>query len=222
MNKELTVITGSNRGIGLEFARLYADRGDDVIAACRQSSPELDALGVSVHTGLDVTSADAISRLSSLIGERVIQRLVLNAGVLSRESLDAHDLDRIRQQFEVNALGPLRIAHALRQNLKAGSQVAIITSRMGSVADNTSGSMYGYRMSKAAVNMAGRSLSHDLQDEGIAVGLLHPGYVRTGMTGGNGNWNADEAASALIARIDEITLENSGTFRHANGESLPW
>jgi len=222
MNEKITVITGSNRGIGLEFARIYAERGDDVIATCRQSSPELDALGVTVHSGLDVTSEDSISTLASTLGNRVIQRLVLNAGVLSRESLDALDLDRIRQQFEVNALGPLRIAHALRQNLKAGSRIAIITSRMGSVEDNTSGSMYGYRMSKAAVNMAGRSLSHDLRDEGVAVGLLHPGYVRTGMTGGNGNWNADEAAAALVSRIDEITLDNSGTFRHANGDSLPW
>ena len=222
MNEKITVITGSNRGIGLEFARIYAERGDDVIATCRQSSPELDALGVTVHSGLDVTSEDSISTLASSLGDRVIQRLVLNAGVLSRESLDALDLDRIRQQFEVNALGPLRIAHALRQNLKAGSRIAIITSRMGSVEDNTSGSMYGYRMSKAAVNMAGRSLSHDLRNEGVAVGLLHPGYVRTGMTGGNGNWNADEAAAALVSRIDEITLDNSGTFRHANGDSLPW
>ena len=222
MSQETTLITGSNRGIGLEFAKLYSQRGDAVIGACRTSSPELAATGAQVHEGLDVTIPEAIERLAEQLQGRSIRRLILNAGVLSQERLESLDLDRIRHQFEVNALGPLRIVHALRENLQTGSQVAIITSRMGSVSDNTSGSMYGYRMSKAAVNMAGRSLSHDLREQGVAVGLLHPGFVRTGMTGGNGNWNADEAAAALVQRVDEISLENSGSFRHANGEPLPW
>jgi len=222
MSQETTLITGSNRGIGLEFAKLYSERGDAVIGACRTSSPELAAIEVQVHEGLDVTVPEAIERLAEQLQGRSIRRLILNAGVLSQERLESLDLDRIRHQFEVNALGPLRIVHALRENLQTGSQVAIITSRMGSVSDNTSGSMYGYRMSKAAVNMAGRSLSHDLREQGVAVGLLHPGFVRTGMTGGNGNWNADEAAAALVQRVDEISLENSGSFRHANGDPLPW
>ncbi len=145
-----------------------------------------------------------------------------NAGVLSRETLDDVDSERIRLQFEVNALGPLRVTAALRPRLRRGSKVAIVTSRMGSIADNTSGSMYGYRMSKAAVNAAGKSLAMDLKPDGVAVALLHPGYVRTGMTGGNGLVDADESARGLVARIDALDLDSSGGFWHANGESLPW
>jgi len=148
--------------------------------------------------------------------------LINNAGVLSDESLDDLDLDRIRRQFEVNSLGPLRVTAALRRNLRSGAKVAIITSRMGSIDDNTSGGRYGYRMSKAAVNMAGRSLAHDLRPDGIAVAILHPGFVRTGMTGHTGLIDPPESAAGIIARIDELTAETSGSFWHANGELLPW
>ena len=114
---------------------------------------------------------------------RTVDVLVNCAGILSDESLGDLDFDRIRAQFEVNSLGPLRVTAALRGNLGQGSKVAIITSRMGSIEDNTSGGRYGYRMSKAAVNMAGRSLANDLKDDGVAVAILHPGFVRTDMTG---------------------------------------
>ncbi len=110
----------------------------------------------------------------------------------------------------------------LLDNLGEGSKVAIITSRMGSIGDNTSGSRYGYRMSKAAVNIAGVSLAHDLREREIAVAILHPGFVRTGMTNHSGNIDPPEAARGLLARIDELTLETSGGFWHANGERLPW
>src|SRR6185295_20091155 len=102
--------------------------------------------------------------------------------------------------------------------LAPGSKVALMTSRMGSIADNTSGSMYGYRMSKAALNMAGASLAHDLKPRGIAVVILHPGYVRTEMTGGHGNIDPADAAKQLMTRIDELTPGTSGRFLHANGE----
>jgi len=217
-----TLITGANRGIGLEFARIYAARGDRVIATCRQTSAELNALDVQVEEAVDVASAEDVHSLAQRLGTAPIDRLVLNAGILRRETLEEMDFDSILQQFEVNSLGPLRVVDALQDRLRNGSKVAIITSRMGSIADNTSGARYGYRMSKAAVNMAGVSLAHDLRPRGISVGLLHPGFVRTGMTGQNGNWNADEAAACLVERIDEISLENSGGFRHANGEPLPW
>ncbi len=145
-----------------------------------------------------------------------------NAGVLTRETLADLSADRIRWQFEVNALAPLRTVAALRSRLVPGAKVGILTSRMGSVSDNTSGSMYGYRMSKAAVNAAGKSLSVDLHADGVAVALLHPGYVRTAMTGGNGYVDADHAAGGLIARLDELTLETTGRFWHADGPELPW
>ncbi len=215
-------ITGANRGIGAELARQYSERGDHVVAASRGSSDVLRGLGVEVVEGVEVTDDKGVARLVDALGGRPVDVLVNNAGVLSDESFDDLDFDRMRRQFEVNSLGPLRVTAALRGNLGRGSKVAIITSRMGSIEDNTSGGRYGYRMSKAAVNMAGRSLAHDLKDAGVAVVILHPGFVRTDMTGNQGLVDPPESAAGLIARIDELSLETSGSFLHANGEPLPW
>ena len=216
------VITGANRGIGLELARQFKKRGDQVVAACRKSSDELAKLDVEVIDGVDVADGASVSQLASSLDDRTIDVLVNCAGILSDESLGDLDFDRMRRQFEVNSLGPLRVTAALKNNLGKGSKVAIITSRMGSIEDNTSGGRYGYRMSKAAVNMAGRSLANDLKDGGVAVAILHPGFVRTEMTGHQGLIDPPESAAGLIARIDELTLETSGTFWHTNGEVTPW
>ncbi|MGI9381768.1 MAG: SDR family NAD(P)-dependent oxidoreductase, partial [Methyloligellaceae bacterium] len=129
---------------------------------------------------------------------------------------------RIRRQFEVNTLGPLRVTKALMARLGRGSKVAIVSSWMGSLAENTAGGSYGYRISKCAVNMAGLNLAHDLRPQGIAVVLLHPGYVSTDMTGGGGTVDPEDAARGLIARIDALTLDKTGTFWHAEGHELPW
>lgn len=215
-------ITGANRGIGLELARQFKARGDEVVAACRRPSDDLAGLGVRIIEGVDVTDEAGLNRLSESLGDRKVDILVNNAGLLSDESLDDLDLDRIRRQFEINGLGPLRVTVALQSNFGDGSKVAIVTSRMGSIEDNTSGGRYGYRMSKAAVNMAGRSLAHDLRPAGVAVAILHPGFVRTEMTGNTGFVDPPESAAGLISRIDELTLETSGSFWHANGEQLPW
>ena len=215
-------ITGANRGIGLELARQFNDRGDEVIACCRKASDDLDGLGVEIVDGVDVADDACAGRLAQGLGDRRVDLLVNNAGLLTDESLGDLDFDRMRRQFEINSLGPLRVTAALRHNLGAGSKVAIVTSRMGSIEDNTSGGRYGYRMSKAAVNMAGRSLAQDLKSDGVAVVILHPGFVRTEMTGRSGLVDPPESAAGLIARIDELTLDNTGTFWHANGERLPW
>lgn len=217
-----TLITGANRGIGLELARQAAARGDTVIAACRTASAELEALGVRVESGVDVTSDASVARLAKALDGARLDILINNAGILTGESLDDLDFERIRRQLEVNSLGPLRVTHALLDNLGEGSKVGIVTSRMGSIGDNTSGSRYGYRMSKAAVNAAGVSLAVDLAPRKIAVVLLHPGFVRTDMTGRNGLVDPPEAASGLLARLDELTVETTGRFKHANGEDLPW
>ena len=124
-------------------------------------------------------------------------------------------------QYEVNALGPLRLTEALADNLREGSKVAIVTSRVGSIDDNGSGGNWGYRASKTAVNMIGTNLMHELKPRGIAVALLHPGLVATDMTGNHGI-SPEESASGLIARIDELSLETSGGFWHAEGYKLPW
>ena len=225
------LVTGANRGIGLEFCRQFLERGDHVIAACRKPSSELEKLGAKgnlrIEGSIDVSSDNGASMLAERLGNQPIDILVNNAGILRNESLAKLDVDSIREQFEVNSLGPLRVTRALLSNLEAAARagiarVAIITSRMGSIADNTSGGMYGYRMSKAAVNMAGVSLAHDLKSYRVAVAILHPGYVKTDMTNQSGNITPEEAARGLIARIDALNLENSGTFWHQNGEVLPW
>ncbi len=218
---KLALVTGANRGIGLELTCQLLDRGVEVVAACRSSSRELDASGAEVIPGVDVTDDDSVEKLAEAVGRRSLDLLVNNAGILTRESFDDLGFDRIRQQFEINSLGPLRVTRALLANLISGSLVVIVTSLMGSMTDNTSGGRYGYRMSKAAVNAAGVSLSHDLRAHGIGVLLLHPGMVATEMTGRRGI-PVEQSASGLLARIDAFTPDQSGTFLHADGRPLPW
>lgn len=218
-------ITGANRGIGLALAKQYAEQGDRVIAICRHGSTELDEVaGVEVISEIDVTCGQDLRRLSDQLGQQHIDVLINNAGLLINTHFDAieDELKVYRQQFEINTLAPIRVTQALAHCLSAGSKVIIVTSRMGSMADNTSGGHFAYRISKAGVNSAGVSLAHELKPKGIAVALLHPGYVRTDMTKGNGEIEPDEAASGLMARISELNLETSGCFRHANGMDLPW
>ncbi len=216
------LITGANRGIGLALSEQLKAAGHQLIAAVRKASPELQEVADVVHEGVDVCAAESISALAGKLENSSIDVLINNAGLLISDSLDSLDPKTIRQQFEVNSLGPLMVTHGLRSKLAKDGKVAIVTSRMGSMADNSSGGMYGYRMSKAAVNMAGVSLAQDLRNDRVAVGLLHPGFVRTRMTGNNGLIDADESARGLIERIKEINLENSGRFVHQNGEELPW
>ncbi len=221
----IAVITGANRGIGLELARQLHARGMRVVAVCRHSSPELDALareGVRVEQGIDVAAPEAWSSLAKRLAGDEIDLLINNAGVMVSDSLDDVDLDDVQAQIEINAVAPLFITRALAPRLAKGAKVAMITSRMGSIADNGSGGYFGYRMSKAALNAAGVSLAHDLKPRGIAVVMLHPGAVRTGMTGGHGSVDVDDAVRGLLARIDELTVKSTGRFLHQNGEALPW
>ncbi len=219
------LITGANRGIGLALTRQYADRGDRVIGICRASSAELDATGVRIETGVDVTDGQALSDLAARLQDVRIDVLVLNAGIMERQklgSIDEAGFESMRRQVEVNALGPLRVAQALLERLDEGARIGIVTSRMGSVADNTSGGSYGYRASKAAVNAIGKSLAMDLKPRGVAVFLLHPGYVATDMVGGTGDVSPAQSAEQLVQRLDQLGLEQTGTFWHANGSELPW
>jgi len=215
------LVTGCNRGIGLELSRQLAGRGEDVIGVCRQAGDDVGALGIRVIEGVDVSTAEGVTRLAKALGDTRIDVLLNNAGILRRDSLEELDFDAMTEQFRVNSLGPLRVTKALLGNLEKGSKVAIVTSRMGSIDDNGSGGYYGYRVSKAAVNMIGKSLACDLEDRGIAVALLHPGMVATGMTGGQGIEPA-KAASGLIERIDQLSIRETGGFWHAEGYELPW
>lgn len=215
------VITGSNRGIGLELTRQFAARGDEVIAVCRQRSNELAEAGVSIVDGIDVTDADSVDRLARELDGTTIDILLNNAGMLKSETFGNIDFDLMLKQYSVNTLGPLRVTEALADNLVKGSKVIIISSRVGSIDDNSSGGNYGYRASKTAVNQIGMNLKHEFEPRGISVALLHPGLVATEMTGGRGI-SAKESAAGLIQRIDELGLETSGGFWHAEGYRLPW
>jgi NAD(P)-dependent dehydrogenase (short-subunit alcohol dehydrogenase family) len=216
------LVTGANRGIGLALCRLLKQRGDSVIGVCRRTSAALDDLGVRVINRIEMISDDSVSKLARALEGTSLDLVILNAGILRETGLDDLDLADVKEQIEVNAVGPLRLAQALVPHLKSGSKLALITSRMGSMGDNGSGGSYGYRMSKAALNAAGVSLAVDLRPRGVAVAILHPGFVRTEMTGGAGNVDAAEAAQMLLARIDALTLETTGRFLHANGQTLPW
>lgn len=218
------VISGANRGIGLALCRLYIGRGNNVIALCRTPSDELSALGANIIPNADVTDNASLQAAASAIAGP-IDILIHNAGILFVDELDGIDdaaIVEMQRQYDVNALGPLRLTLALRKRLHRGSRLAIITSAMGSIADNTSGGYYGYRMSKSAVNMLGKSLSVDLQDDGVAVGLIHPGYVRTDMTGGQGLIDTTASATGIGAVIDKLNAENSGSFWHSDGRALDW
>ena len=217
------LVTGANRGIGLEYCRQLSVRGDNVIAVCREAGPELESLGIRIEAGIELTDSSAIDELMSRLLHQSLDGAILNAGILHSTGLNDLDADAIRQQFEVNALAPLRLASVLTRHLSSGSWIALMTSRMGSIADNTSGGSYGYRMSKAALNMAGRSLAVDLKPKGIAVAILHPGLVATRMINFNPNGiSPQQSVEGLLKRIDALTLETSGSFWHANGEELPW
>lgn len=221
-NNKSVLVTGANRGIGLELCRQLKDQGAQVTAVCRNSSPELDALGVDVIQHCDVSDQSSIQQLIKKLQDRKIDVLINNAGILARNALGDINYTTVMQQYQVNAMGPLMVTEALLGHLNPAAKVVIITSRMGSMTDNDSGGHYGYRMSKAAVNMAGTSLAVDLKPKGIAVGLIHPGYVKTDMTGGQGHVDTSQSAVGILSRIDELNLENSGTFWHAEGEKLPW
>jgi len=215
------LVTGCNRGIGLQLCKQLVERGDDVIGVCRSPSKELQALGIRVITGIDVGAAESMPKLKGAVGDQHLDVLLNNAGILRSDKLGEFDYDEIMEQYRVNALGPLRVTEALLDNLGEGSKVVIITSRVGSIEDNTSGGYYGYRASKTAVNQIGTNLKHDLYPRGIAVALLHPGLVATDMTGSQGIAPAD-SARGLIERIDGLDMENSGGFWHAEGYELPW
>lgn len=224
----VVLITGCDRGIGRAMCLALHDRGEKIIAVCLGDSDELRDRGIQVEPNVDVTGDDAIGDLAGRLEADgvTLDWLISNAGVLGVDELGKIDFDDVRRQFEINAIGPLRVVQALAGRLRSGSKVGIVTSRVGSLGDNTTGGMYAYRMSKAAANMAGLNLHHDLAGRGIAVLMLHPGLVATDLTKEfprDMAWiEPEEAAAGLIRNIDELTLETAGQFRHSNGEYLPW
>ncbi len=222
------VITGASGGIGLAFVQQYIHRGDKVFAICRKANAELAQLDVTIIDKMDITKSANISQIVQQLKGIHIDILINNAGLLNNESLDSLINDplsarnEINSQFQVNALAPLLLSSSLITQMDSHSKIIFITSRMGSIEDNTSGGYYGYRMSKAALNAGAKSLAVDLEPRKIAVGIFHPGYVITKMTQFTGDMTPEESVSGLIRQIDTLTLENSAHFYHSNGEKLPW
>ena len=216
------IVTGANRGIGLSFCKYYHNQSYNVYGVCRQTSSDLDKSATKVIENVDIANPETCRLLFNELSEIKIDILINNAGILTNESLAHLDYASILKQFNVNTLGALRLTEGCLNNLHQNSKVVIITSRMGSIADNDSGGMYGYRISKAALNAAAKSLANDLKPKGISVGIFHPGLVSTDMIGGNGDISPDQAASRLAKLIENLNLSNTGTFWHSNGEILPW
>ena len=219
------VIVGADRGIGAAMANVYHRRGDTVVAVCFGGGTELED-DVRVVPDIDVTDDDAVQRLAATLNGHAIDVLVHVAGRGSIDRWGQFDYGQMLADYDLNALGPLRTICALEANLQAGGKVGIVTSRMASIGDNGSGRMYGYRMSKAAANMLGVNLYHQLEPKGVRVMLLHPGTVATAMTKGASNWDEftkpAEAAAGLVAQMDRLGPETPPEFRHADGTLLPW
>lgn len=222
------LVVGADRGIAHSIAKQLLERGDDVIAACMKGNDELAAQGATVEGNVDVTSQAAVDALAAKLTANGTRLDVVYhvAGVLGLDELGKIDYEDVRRQLEINTIGPLRTIEALRDLLREGGKVGVLTSRVGSLTDNTSGGMYAYRLSKAAANMVVLNLHHDLSKRGVSVLALHPGMVATDLTkdypGDFDYLTPDEAAAGLIKNIDQLSPSNSGRFQHSNGEFLPW
>jgi NAD(P)-dependent dehydrogenase (short-subunit alcohol dehydrogenase family) len=225
------VVTGSNRGIGLELARQLIARGDEVDAGARNpaTADELRATGARVHA-LDVGDPASVAAFARALGDAAIDLVINNAGFSGGPSQSlrqmAGDLalpDMLRT-FDINAVGALRVTVALLPHVRrgGGKKLVHITSGMGSIADNGSGGYYAYRMSKAALNMMSKSLAVDLRGEGIISFVINPGWVQTDMGGEHAPTPVDESVRSMLARIDAATLAQSGEFLDYKGGTYPW
>lgn len=222
------LVVGADKGIAHSISRQLHDRGENVIAACLFDGADLAADGIAVEPNVDVTSQESIEALAKRLADTgtKLDAVFHVAGVMWLDEVGSLDYDLIRKQIEINTLGPLRTIEAVRPLLNEGAKVGIVTSRVGSLGDNTSGGMYSYRISKAAANMVGLNLHHDLSKDGVSVLLLHPGMVATDLTkdfpGEHTYITPEQAAAGLIKNIDNLTPENSGRFQHSDGTFLQW
>ena len=222
------LITGANRGLGLEFARQLSTRKDEtrIIATAREVEKATD-LSRLVHDviPLDVADPRSIERLPDLIKDRPIDILINNAGIGSKSnSIEKLDHEELARVFSVNSVGPMLVTRALLPNLRAGQRKTVfnISSQLGSITNNHGGSSYGYRASKAALNMLTVSLSNELKKDGFTCVVAHPGWVQTDMGGPNATLKPEESISALLKVIDGLKPDDTGKFFNYDGKTLPW
>ena len=225
----VVLITGANRGLGLEFARQYAAEGWQVLATVREPdrAEALAALpGAVTLLPLEVASADSVAALAEQLEGQPVDVLINNAGIYGPHGDRPGTFDYVawQQVLVTNTLGPLRVTEALLPNLRAGRQKKIIaiSSLMGSMTDNTGGGSYAYRSSKAGLNAAMKSLGIDLKREGFIVAILNPGWVRTDMGGPAAPLEARNSIAGMRRVIDRLTEEDSGRFLNHDGHELPW
>ena len=215
------LITGANRGLGLEFARQYKEGGWDVVATARQSSPELEALGVRVET-LDMQDLDAVERFGRRLDR--LDLLIANAGTYGpREVTSADEARDWAETFATNTIAPFLLAQSVLPLVEASSgKLIAVSTKMGSIEDNTSGGFIAYRSSKAALNAAWRSLAIEARNRGVAAAVLHPGWVQTRMGGASAPLEPEESIAGMRRVIDALGLEQSGGFFSYDGTTVPW
>ena len=223
---QTVLVTGANRGLGLEFVRQLSARGDEVIATCRdpEAAAELRDTGVRVER-LEVGDPASARALAGALEGRPLDLLLNNAGMgVGGRSFADEDFDSLTRFFEVNSIGPMRLSRLLLDNLLSGKgrKIVNVTSKMGSIDDNTSGGAYGYRSSKAALNMLTKSMALDLRREGVRAIVIHPGWVATDMGGSGAPLTAPESVRGMLSVIDGLTPEQSGRFFDYSGAELPW
>ena len=217
----VALVTGAGRGIGLELCRQLQKQGQNVIAVTNGDGAAPRELGVEVVAGIDLTEDQGRRSVLEALRDRKVGLLVNSAGIVEPNDLAGLDEASVMKQFQINALAPILLARELLPHLYMGTKLVFLTSRMGSIGDNTSGGHYGYRASKAALNVMLKSLSVDLKPLEVCVGIIHPGLVQTRMTGFTGR-SAEVAVQEILQRISELDLEKSGIFFHADGSVLPW
>ena len=221
----VVLITGANRGLGLEFARQYAAEGWTVIGTARRpaDADDLNALNVETRE-LDVTDRDSIAALAASLEGRAIDMLINNAGIFPRvNEIERVDADDYAQTLMVNTLGPVLVTQALMPNLRKGElkRIVNITSQLGSIEMN-SGGFYGYRESKSALNMFTKTLAAELGPDGFICLAIHPGWVRTDMGGASASLSPEESVSAMRSVIDNVTADDNGAYRGYNGNAVAW
>ncbi len=230
MTANQVLITGANRGLGLEFTKQYAADGWFVLACCRhpQSAMALQTLAaahgnVKIHA-LDVGDFAQIDALALQLKHESIDLLLNNAGVYPSSSFGDTNYSEWADGFKINSMVPLKMAEAFVQHISRGQlkKIATLSSKMGSIDDNSSGESYSYRTSKAAVNMAMKSLSIDLRPYGISVVTLHPGWVQTDMGGSNALINTQTSVAGMRKVIADLNLSNTGNFIAYDGQAINW
>ena len=223
------MITGSNRGLGLECARQYANEGWRVIATCRNPGNAIKLASLKgeleIHA-LDISDHGQILSLADSLREEAIDLLFNNAGIFDPSPSQLVDIDYNAWEnfIRVNVMSPLMVCATFSDHVAASDlkKIAIMSSKMGSIDDNNSGGSYIYRSSKAALNAVMKSLSIDLAPRGISVAILHPGWVRTDMGGPNGLIDAPESVNGLLKVIKDLNLKNSGRFYSYDGSEIAW